>query len=323
MTEFITQGSGNWNSITPNQPWLSGTVPSPTDTVVISGGHTVTLTDNREIAGITGTGILISNNSSVLTVNFDARTDSCGVKIDGNLNLIKTGILGTGILTLTNCYILATGLIKIQNGTVKVTHVINRVPVTVVGNNGTDAKLSVFDPSAAPIVIGKLTLGDGTGYGIVRSSTNNSLLGWDSNIGLGIVAVGSGNLIDDNSLTIMGGTLINNSMTIQVDGDLDIKCRIDHNNGLRKTGEGTLRISYVHTNLTIFGHVDAGTLLVNGRINGGNYPVGSMTVHNGATLGGNGIIDSNVVVLCGTLSPGDPLIDAGVGTLTVRKDSFS
>ena len=77
--------------------------------------------------------------------------------------------------------------------------------------------------------------------------------------------------------------------------------------GLTKLGTGTLTLAGTNT---YFGdtHVNAGTLLVTGQ------GVSAAIVATGATLGGNGVIGSNVTVNAGgTLAPGN----IGVGTLTV------
>ncbi len=91
---------------------------------------------------------------------------------------------------------------------------------------------------------------------------------------------------------------------------------------LRKAGSGTLRLneSSAHTALT---QVDAGVLLVNGThapaANSQRYTIAST-----ATLGGNGTIKPfdttaslTALSVSGTLSPGDPLANNGLGTLTL------
>lgn len=77
--------------------------------------------------------------------------------------------------------------------------------------------------------------------------------------------------------------------------------------GLTKLGTGTLRLAGTNT---YYGdtRVNAGTLLANGQ------GVSATIVASGATLGGNGVIGSNVTVNAGgTLAPGNN----GVGVLTV------
>jgi fibronectin-binding autotransporter adhesin len=81
--------------------------------------------------------------------------------------------------------------------------------------------------------------------------------------------------------------------------------------GLTKLGNGTLTLSAVNTYIGNT-EVGAGTLLVNGSLAGG-----AVTVSNNATLGGSGVIGSNVTVNAGgTLAPGNNAI----GTLTVAGD---
>jgi len=71
-------------------------------------------------------------------------------------------------------------------------------------------------------------------------------------------------------------------------------------NGLAKSGPGTLLLSATNT-YTGPTTVNAGTVLVNGKLGGG----GAVTVQSGTTLGGTGAITGPVIVQSGaTLSPG-------------------
>jgi autotransporter-associated beta strand protein len=91
---------------------------------------------------------------------------------------------------------------------------------------------------------------------------------------------------------------------------------------LRKASGGTLRLNG-DSSYTALTQVDAGVLLVNGAhsptANSQRYTIAST-----ATLGGNGTIkpyDTTAsltgLTVSGTLSPGDPLVNNGLGTLTL------
>lgn len=91
---------------------------------------------------------------------------------------------------------------------------------------------------------------------------------------------------------------------------------------LRKAGGGLLRLNGNTAHLAT-NSVEAGTLLVNGThapgANSGRY-----TVASSATVGGNGTIrpfdttgSLTGLSVSGTLSPGDPSVNGGIGTLTL------
>ena len=300
---------------------ISGALASGSKVNMVGGTLNMNST-TQTISGLTGaTGII--QGAGTLTVNFDGRTDTCNANVGDNsaMTLIKTGSLGTGILQLGNAQLGAwnggtPGLLKIQNGTVKITAtgVGDAFPVTVVGNDGTAAKLSVFDPSQSTTAIGPLTLGDGTGYGVVKSSTSNCTLAWPYNLNVGIV--GNGNIIyGDNNLTLLGVGQYNNPFTFNVPGTLEIQANIDHQHQLTKSGTGTLIISGDGSSLSSTWAVTAGTLLVNGNGSSGS---GAVTVSSGATLGGTGTISGAVTINDGgTIAPGS----SSAATLTISKAS--
>jgi autotransporter-associated beta strand protein len=84
-----------------------------------------------------------------------------------------------------------------------------------------------------------------------------------------------------------------------------------HSGGLVKNGPGTLLLTYTNT-YTGGTTVNAGTLLISST---GALPATAVTVHSGATLGGNGTINGAVTLQSGaTLAPGLN----GIGTLTLN-----
>lgn len=83
--------------------------------------------------------------------------------------------------------------------------------------------------------------------------------------------------------------------------------------GFTKAGSGTQTLSGISTysGTTI---ITNGTLLVDGKLTG----TGSVTVYNGGTLGGTGVVlGATSVVSGGTFSPGTPAANSGIGKCTV------
>ena len=86
---------------------------------------------------------------------------------------------------------------------------------------------------------------------------------------------------------------------------------VRNSGGLTKNGPGTLILTYTNT-YTGGTTLNAGTLLVSST---GTLPTNAVTVHSGATLGGNGTINGAVTLPSGaTLAPGLN----GIGTLTLN-----
>jgi autotransporter-associated beta strand protein len=82
--------------------------------------------------------------------------------------------------------------------------------------------------------------------------------------------------------------------------------------GLNKNGAGTLTLTNAANTLAGVVTVNGGTLLVDGNL--GPSATNGLTVNNGATLGGSGIINRNVTIAAGgTLSPGN-----SPGILTIQ-----
>lgn len=78
---ITTTGSGNWNSTTPDAPWPGGTVPVTGSDIIISNGHTVTVTAN--VVNSPGSFIILTNGQ--LTVGGFSLTNSGATTVYGTM----------------------------------------------------------------------------------------------------------------------------------------------------------------------------------------------------------------------------------------------
>lgn len=103
MAVITTGGSGDWASTTPNAPWPGGTLPTTSDTVVIAGGHTVTVSDSQSTWGTSPPANTSAASSAdvVLTV-----TGTLTIQSTGTLT-VRGSINGAGTLNVNS----TTGLI--------------------------------------------------------------------------------------------------------------------------------------------------------------------------------------------------------------------
>ncbi|WP_199237381.1 Ig-like domain-containing protein, partial [Azospirillum sp. TSH64] len=153
----------------------------------------------------------------------------------------------------------------------------------------------------------------------VRSGGTLSVAG-DDNLGTGTVTLNGG------TLTVTGAGTIDNAFDTGVNGAtidtgvaVTLSGAIGGNDGLTKTGSGTLTLSGTssYAGPTT---VSVGTLLVTGALGG----TSAVSVASGATLGGTGSIfaasSSNTLTVASgaTLAPGIAGTNNGVGSLTVN-----
>jgi len=185
---------------------------------------------------------------------------------------------------------------------------------------------SSMGPAGAPV-----SGAFGTGRLILDGSAIRATTAGDITIGNEVViranttipdTVGARKLIFTGPVTLEGGdrTLTQNSSADTIfngsigDAGDDLGLR------LSGTGTGALVLSAANTYSggTI---VEEGTLLVN-NVSGSGTGTGLVSVENGGTLGGSGFIVSTktTVESGGNISPGNPGVDGGVGTLTFTGD---
>ena len=204
---------------------------------------------------------------------------------------------GAGVLTITNSAALNCGVLNISRS------INNNVPGTVNLDGGIITASSVGTATANGVATttgSTATFNFNGGTLKARASSATFFQGRTSAPVVPITAIvtARGAIIDSdtNTISILEPLLTDPNLAGAADG------------GLKKLGAGTLTLTATNTYIgdTL---VNAGTLLVNG-IQGQSRVI----VSSSATLGGNGIIGSNVTVNAGgTLSPGT----ANIGVLTV------
>ncbi|MEY4388217.1 MAG: hypothetical protein RLY20_3500, partial [Verrucomicrobiota bacterium] len=274
------------------------------------------------INGLSGTGIIdtVAGGTPTLTVgNNNVSSTFSGVlrNSGGTLSLTKTGS-GTLTLTSSSSY---TGTTTI--GTGGGASVLRAAATQALGVGGTIAFDATGNASPARLeLIGDITIGNpinfagrnNTNVGIENISGNNTLTGPIT------LAIGGGTYLiqsDAGTLTLgsPGNTAITStgSKTVTLQGSANGIVSGDIVNGagvaVFKTGLGTWTLAgnNSYANGTAIG---AGKLLVNGTLGG------TITVSNGATLGGSGVLNGTVLLQPGSvLSPGN-----SIGTLTFNND---
>jgi autotransporter-associated beta strand protein len=228
---------------------------------------------------------------------------------------------------------------RVDSGALRLSHA-----HAVSGGLGTSGGLGNLDVSGGCVELtamsGDMLRGLGTNWGQVQFTDSGgfSAYGSDRVVNIGgsgaALAWASTSNFIANAKTLIFGSVASDAQlgfqnpinlngavrTIQVDDNTNsaADCAVlsgalsgAGSSGLRKTGAGTLILAAVntYTNATT---VSAGTLLVNGMLNG---PV---AVTNGATLGGTGTISGSVTVYTnGVLRPGAA---SGAGTLALNSN---
>jgi autotransporter-associated beta strand protein len=281
-------------------------------------------TATAPIAASTTSGLYINGPSA------SARLGALTIGANG-ANSSGSARLDSGLLTVTNKLLIGNTsntrweLLQINGGSFTSLDSVNGVVLSQ--NNGTTANNSEFYLSGGTSTVEKISFG-------VTSDTvggNGFLI-----VGGGTLYVGSGGMVRPNTagynstISLLSGTLgakadWSSTLPMQLSGtSFAIKAadvsNASHNialNGvvsgggnLIKTGGGVMMLNATNT-YTGTTAVNAGTLAVNGRLNGTN----SVTVANGGALVGTGtILGATVIQSGGTLAPGQSA--ATFGTLT-------
>ena len=196
--------------------------------------------------------------------------------------------LGAGTLTLSAANNID-GRIDITEGTLKITD------DSALGATGGDAATYISDGATLAL--------DNVNSAEIISATGNGV-GDNGAIVVTTTSTLSGEVLltGSSSIGVAAGQSLHITGIVETDENPDA--------ALTKIGSGTLVLSGDNT-YTGQTFVNAGTLLVNGT----NDTSLLTTVASGATLGGNGVIGSTVILAGGTLAPGH-----STGPLTVNGD---
>jgi autotransporter-associated beta strand protein len=277
-------------------------------------------TATAPIAAATTSGLYV--NGATANVNLGALTIGAG-------NSSDSVRLDSGTVTVTNEVLVGHTsntrweILQVNGGNFNALDTVNGVVLSQ--NNGGTANNSEVYVSGGTLTAGKIAFGavtdtvGGNGFLIVSG---------------GALYLGSGGIVQPNTagfvstISLTNGSLgavadWSSTLPMQLSGtnftiraadatgtahNISLAAPLVGGGGLTKTGVGTLTLAGNNT-YTGASTVVAGTLLVNGRLSGS----GAVTITNGGTLGGTGIISGPVAVNAGgTLAPGNPL-----GTLII------
>jgi autotransporter-associated beta strand protein len=288
---------------------------SSTSAIILdSNGQTITLDgiiDSSNIGGLTKSG------AGTITLS-GANTYSGSTTLTaGQLNINNSGSGG-----ITSA--IGTGTLIINGGTIDNT---SAGTVTLSPNNAVTLGADFIYGGTKDLNLGTgaaaFTLPSGAGTrtitlnGTGRTLTVGGAVAYNSSSGTSTVTVnGPGNTLVFGSLslnTITSGaraTIWNGTANVRINGGIAYGGYIG--NPFAYSGSGTLTVGGTSTytgNTTI----SAGRVIFNGTM-----AATATTVTGVGTLGGSGILTGTVAVNSGaTLSPGDPSVSNGVGTLTI------
>jgi fibronectin-binding autotransporter adhesin len=273
----------------------------------ITYGGTMTI-NNTSAVNLTGT----MNGPTSVTVNNAAASlnESSAGTIQGASTTFTTS--GSATLAGNNSY---GGLTTVSAGGT----------LCISNNNalGTIAGSTTVSSGAALQLEGNIAIGAEalslTGTGVSNNGALRNMQ--DANSYAGAITLGTGGArinSDVGTLTLSGGISgAIKPLTVGGSGNVTISGGIGTTSGtLTKDGAGMLRIFDVNT-ITGAASVSNGTLVVNGTLSNATVEVTGGATQ--GTLGGTGTLVGAITVDSGaTLAPGDPNVNNGVGTLTIK-----
>ncbi|MEX0852696.1 MAG: autotransporter domain-containing protein, partial [Bauldia sp.] len=260
---------------------------------VLGDGNAVTLNDDASVRldGVSNAyaaaGVLLSGTGNTLTLNGNATID------------VTPSVYAHGV------YIYGDGNTVVLNGS-----------AAILGGNG--AGIHAYGVTGATVTLGRDASVSGA-YGIRFENTDDSnvhIAGEVTGTIAGIVIDGDGNTLTlDTGAAIQGGIYAvagENTLALRGEGELNTTALGFSHLDVDATGIWNLTTALILDDTFAPGAaaVNGGTLLINGVLEA----PGGVTVAAGATLGGDGTVDGDVVNF-GTLSPGN-----SPGTLVVFGD---
>ena len=323
-------GPTNLNSGSLILPSSSNQFLSAATKVNIASGASLNLSGqtNLTIAGLTGTGQVLSIGNSRLTLNIAANDTSlfAGVFFSRRLALTKSG---AGTLTLVGANTNADSTTIVSAGTLQIgdggttgslpTNIVNNATLAFNRSDGSSYS-GIISGTGELIKLGPdgITLtGASTYTGPTTISAGTLNFGTDNVLpSTSAVSVNSGANLNFSNFSGTIGSLAGAGRVISLSGSSIVTTGADHTSttftgvisgpgSLIKVGTGTFTLTGInpYTGPTT---VAAGTLLNNGSI------VGPLTVNSDATLGGSGtIVGLTTITSGGILAPGN-----SPGTLT-------
>lgn len=260
---------------------------------------------------LTGTAILDTSTGNSVTVNGTVsgagslQKSGTGTLVLGAVNSYNGTTISAGILSISNDNQLgtSTGLLNIGTGTLLTT-----AGITTARSGTFTGAPSVIDTNGnAPTFSGNFS---GAGALQVQGGGTVSLTGTNSYTGGTTIAAGT--TLSGNTNALQGTMTVNGTAALTFSQSFDGTYSGSITNGtagaktVTKAGSGTVTFSGNSAGFTGATNVTAGGLLVNGSLANS-----SVTVSNGALLGGTGTVGATSN--SGTLSPGN-----SIGTLTIN-----
>ena len=282
---WINSVGGNWSTAA---NWNTGTVPGPSDNVLLSnsGTYTVTLDVDATVASLTVGGTsgaqTLSASSRTITIN-----TSSAISANGILNLINSTAAGVGILT-------SQGTLNIENSTINAALVNQGL---LVFRGGANNLAGSFENQAGGTL---RVIGDGSFSGaqltLALGFTNHGLIELTSVVNA-----------QPATLIVTSGTLVNtagaqiNVLAGSGNGGRTLTAQLDN--------QGTLNVATsLLINKASVAQIDEGTINVSAgqtlQISGGTFEINARGV-----LQGSGTVDvSNISFTnSGSVNPGSAL----------------
>jgi outer membrane autotransporter protein len=330
----IEGGTGTWDSTNTNWTDANGVLNTPwNQTFAVFQGTpgTVTVNGSQSLSGLqfvsdgyvlnAGTGAeLLTSGTTNLRVDPGA-TATLNLAINGTGSIVKYDT-GTLVLNAANGY---SGGTALNGGTLVVGNAaaLGTGTLTAAANTALDSNTSVTLANdtvlnGALAVAGSNDLelaGDISGAGGLIKNGAAELLLSGTNTYTGGTLINAGSLVGDSS-SLQGAIANNAALTFEQNSDGSYTGNLTGSGTLTKAGTGELLLTGNNT-LTGNTTVSAGSLVVDGRLDSATVSVG-----NGASLGGSGTLSGAVQIQNGaTLAAGPGSTPLSVGSLSLASGS--
>lgn len=290
---IVGMTSGNWTN---SAAITIGYVSSASGILNLSGGH---LTSNGNLnIGDYGTG--------TLTVSGGTLTTGAIARLGGDSSGVGTANMTGGTWTIASTPVIGssgTGTLNLSGGTLT--------------SNATTIYIGLY---AGSVGVANLTGGTWTTQNIMLGNAAGS----SGTLNIGGTASGGNTTSTLNVDDWISGGSGNATINFNNNGSYAMSARLSGGTlVVNQIGTGTTTLTNGNSDYAGGTVISAGTLLVT-NVSGSATGSGAVTVQNGGTLGGTGIISGSVTVQSGgTLSPGTSPGLLTVGSLTLDSGSTS